>query len=187
MIILDCMNEGQRNVTRFMFLTGLSASEIARIRIQDIRDDYLFIRNFKPRRRKSKQTGKTKYRRRKIKITKAIRECLNTAIKKMSHRAEEEGKEDYVFLSVKGKLFSCSIFYEYWASAIKRSGLVYQRPYSTRHTFAAWALAMGKERDDVIRLMGHGSRKMVYDVYGKWPEGLSDDIEDIRWFMGNDF
>jgi integrase len=36
-------------------------------------------------------------------------------------------------------------------------------------------------------MMGHGSKKMVYEVYGQWPEGLENDIEKIRKFMGDDF
>jgi hypothetical protein len=36
-------------------------------------------------------------------------------------------------------------------------------------------------------MMGHGSRKMVYEVYVQWPEGLADDIEQIITFMGDDF
>lgn len=181
MLILECMNKGQVNVTRLMFLTGLSASEIAGIRQQDIQGDELLIRNFVTRRsKKPKKTGKTKYRRRVIPITRAIRACLD--------EARSKSTDEYLFRTVTGLHFNCSIYGDtYWKPAVRRAGLPYMKPYSTRHTFVAWALTLGKSPHQLVNLMGHGSKKMVYEVYGHWTKGLDEDLEKIREFMGEDF
>ena len=35
--------------------------------------------------------------------------------------------------------------------------------------------------------MGHGSKKMVYEVYGNYVEGLEQDAGKILEYFGNDF
>ena len=35
--------------------------------------------------------------------------------------------------------------------------------------------------------MGHGSKKMVYEVYGKYVEGLETDAGNILGYFGKDF
>jgi len=37
------------------------------------------------------------------------------------------------------------------------------------------------------RLMGHGSKSMIYDVYGKYVEGLERDRDRILDYFGEDF
>jgi integrase len=49
-----------------------------------------------------------------------------------------------------------------------------------RHTFVAWALTIGIDTGKLERLMGHGSKSMIYEVYGKYVEGLEKD-RDKRW------
>jgi len=36
-------------------------------------------------------------------------------------------------------------------------------------------------------LMGHGSKKMVYENYGKYMDGLEADQKKILAFLGTDF
>jgi len=62
----------------------------------------------------------------------------------------------------------------------------YTRSYSTRHTFAAWALGCVTP-ELVVALMGHGLKEMVYEVYGKWKKDLQKDVDAIRRFTGDDF
>ncbi|GAB4279551.1 MAG: hypothetical protein Kow0092_35310 [Deferrisomatales bacterium] len=45
----------------------------------------------------------------------------------------------------------------------------------------------GVHPDRVVRLMGHGSRQMVYEVYGRSAEGLEEDVGEIRAGVGSDF
>jgi integrase len=35
--------------------------------------------------------------------------------------------------------------------------------------------------------MGHGSKKMIYEVYGNYVEGLEKDKEKIHDYFGEDF
>jgi integrase len=39
----------------------------------------------------------------------------------------------------------------------------------------------------MVRLLGHGSKKMVYDVYGNYVDGLENDVWDIANYFGRDF
>ena len=39
----------------------------------------------------------------------------------------------------------------------------------------------------LVKLMGHGSKKMVYETYGQYVEGLEEDAEKILAYYGTDF
>lgn len=56
-----------------------------------------------------------------------------------------------------------------------------------RHSFAAWALTLRIDPNRLVRLMGHGSKKMVYEVYGDYIDGLEEDFWKILEYMGQDF
>ena len=56
-----------------------------------------------------------------------------------------------------------------------------------RHTFAAWALALRMDPNKLVNLMGHGSKKMIYEVYGNYVHGLETDAGKIFKYFGNDF
>jgi len=70
---------------------------------------------------------------------------------------------------------------------LKKAHIDYRVPYSTRHTFAAWALTTGMNPNKLVKRMGHGSKKMVYEVYGNDVEGLEKDAGKILEYFGNDF
>ena len=162
-----------------MFLTGTSASEIAGLRKQDITEDSLMVVNFIARDCDPYDEGKTVYRPRALPMTEPMRECLEEAAR--------TAQDEYLFRTATGLHFDCNRFRDNWESAIKRAGLDYMRPYSTRHSFAAWSLAIGVIPDLIVDLMGHGSKEMIYERYGKWKKDLQKDVEKIRRFMGDDF
>jgi integrase len=179
MSIIEQMHPHYRNVTRFMFLTGLSASEVADLEPADIQGDILELNTFIAHKRE-KDEGKSEYRARGIPITRAIRACLDEAL------ATTKGKT--LFMTVTGLPFQEGTYRKnYWQPALKRAGLRYIKPYSTRHTFAAWALVIGMNPNQLVPLMGHGSKKMVYEVYGEYTAGLAQDREKILSFLGKDF
>ncbi len=74
-----------------------------------------------------------------------------------------------------------------WTRALKAAGLPYRKPYATRHTFAAWSLIAGGHHERLVRLMGHGSRKMVYETYGEYVEGIELEAVRIREDSGDAF
>ena len=60
-------------------------------------------------------------------------------------------------------------------------------PYTTRHTFAAWSLTLGMSPEKLVTRMGHGSKKMIYEVYGKYVKELEKDAGKILEYFGSDF
>jgi integrase len=74
-----------------------------------------------------------------------------------------------------------------WNKALKESQIAYKTPYSTRHTFCAWALTIGLNPMKLVNLMGHSSKQMVYQTYGDYVEDLEDDTDDIIRYFGVDF
>jgi len=58
---------------------------------------------------------------------------------------------------------------------------------SMRRTFAAWALTLRIDPNKLVNLMGHGSKKMIYEVYGNYVEGLETDAGKILKYFGKDF
>jgi hypothetical protein len=63
----------------------------------------------------------------------------------------------------------------------------YKVPYTMRHSFAAWALSLRMDPNRLVNLMGHGSKKMIYEVYGHYVEGLEKDAGKILGYFGKDF
>ena len=74
-----------------------------------------------------------------------------------------------------------------WNKALDASQTAYKTPYSTRHTFCAWALTIGMNPMKLVNLMGHSSKQMVYQVYGEYVEDLEDDVDEIISYFGVDF
>ena len=74
-----------------------------------------------------------------------------------------------------------------WASAFKKAGIAYKVPYAMRHSFAAWALTLRMDPNKLVKLMGHSSKKMIYDVYGNYVDGLEEDAGKILEYFGKDF
>lgn len=168
-----------RPMIEVMVMTGMIHSEIAGLRKSDIRNDQLIIQNSIVLDVES-DVLKSQYRRRKIPITRAIRQRLDEAI----NRTDSE----YVFALSNGKLYRREGFIErVWRKALTAAGVPYQPPYSMRHTFAAWSLTLRMDPLRLVRLMGHGSKQMVFETYGNYVEGLEQDTLLILEYFGRDF
>ncbi len=48
-----------------------------------------------------------------------------------------------------------------WASALSAAGVAYQSPYVMRHTAASWLAQAGVSSDEIARLLGHSSTRIV--------------------------
>lgn len=48
-------------------------------------------------------------------------------------------------------------------------------------------MTIGIDPNKLVSLMGHGSKKMVYEVYGQYVPGLEVDAGKIERYFGNDF
>lgn len=179
MKIVDNIDPFFKNVAEFMIMAGTVGSEVSGLRKEDILDRKIWIRNSIIR-GYEKPELKNEYRERKLAITRSLRKLLDKAV------ARHEGK--YVFTMKSGRNFDIDSFRKNpWTSALKRAGISYRKPYMIRHTFAAWALTLRIDPNKLVGLMGHGSKEMVYEVYGKYVEGLETDAGKILGYFGNDF
>ena len=123
---------------------------------------------------------KNGYRERRIPITQAIAEILE--------HMQSKATSEYLFTMKDGDTFTAELFQRrVWVKAMKASGIKYRKPYTTRHTFAAWALCIRIDQNRLVSLMGHASKQMVYEVYGKYVEGLEKDRMAILRYFGRDF
>ena len=166
-------------VAETMIMTGMIGSEIAGLRKMDIVGDHIVIQNSIVRKHE-KTDLKTEYRSRRLPITAALRERLDTALNR--------SKSKYVFGMKSGRIFDVNSFRKNpWTTAFKKAGIPYKVPYTMRHTFAAWALALRMDPNKLVNLMGHGSKKMIYEVSGNYVEGLETDAGKILKYFGNDF
>ena len=95
---------------------------------------------------------------------------------------------DYVFTMKSGRSFDIDSFRKNpWTSAFKKASITYKVPYTMRHSFAAWSLTIGVDINRLENLMGHASKQMIYEVYGKYVEGLETDAGKILDYFGKDF
>jgi integrase len=177
--IVDEIDPFFKNVVEFMIMTGTIGSEIAGLRKEDIFNSKVHIQNSIIR-GYEKSELKNEYRKRKLPITESLRKVLERAI------SIHEGK--YVFTMKSGQNFDIDSFRKNpWTNALKRAGIPYRKPYMIRHTFAAWALTLRMDPNKLVSLMGHGSKEMVYEVYGEYVEGLERDAGKILDYFGKDF
>jgi integrase len=177
--IIEGIDPYYRPVAELMMLTGMIGSEVAGLRKKDVKGKKIVIKNSIVR-GEEKEMLKTKYRERSIPITTAIRQILDYAISCNNSK--------YVFLMKGGKTFNIDTFRKNaWTTAIRKAGIKYRVPYSIRHTYAAWSLAIGMHPNKLVSRMGHGSKQMIYEVYGKYVEGTEEDADNIRAYFGNDF
>ncbi len=111
---------------------------------------------------------KTKESKRSIKITRPIQESLDRQ-KELTTNLDSP----YVFLNNYGRPILQDKLRELWERAMKKSGLKYRKMYSTRHTFASWALAAGETPEWVARTLGHVGSAMIYKTYGRYIPNLT--------------
>lgn len=167
-----------RPIAVLMLLTGMIPSELAGICEGHLVKGYIHVRQVVSRGMLYKRT-KTAYRDRDIRITQHIQTALD-AIKGRS-------TGPFFITRESGKHFDHRFFWGKWSKAIKAAGIDYRVPYCLRHTFTAWCLCIGTDMNKLVDLLGHGSKEMVYNVYGKYVQGLEVDKEKILDFFGEDF
>ena len=177
---IGCAPEFYRPHLEFLVMTGLSASELAGLRKEDVSEKSITLKRSIVL-GEEKERLKNEYRFRRIPMTQAIK---NT-IEMMQVLSPDS---PYLFPMEHGGPFDGNSFRKVvWNKALEISQIAYKTPYSTRHTFCAWALTIGMNPMKLVSLMGHSSKQMVYQVYGEYVEDLEDDVEDIITYFGADF
>jgi integrase len=66
----------------------------------------------------------------------------------------------------------------FWDRIIKRAGVEYRIPYTTRHTFASLMLSSGVNPMWVARQMGHKDWGMIRKTYGRWLPDVDTSVQD---------
>ena len=179
LLILDAIPAWHRPMLEIMMLTGMIHSEISGLHRSSIHADYIMVQQSIVRQVES-STLKTRYRIRKISITKRIRAILDEVLARTD--------SPYVFAQPDGKPYMRENFTERtWTKAVKKCNIPYRPPYSIRHSFAAWSLLIGIEPLRLVKLMGHGSKQMVYEVYGNYLDGIETEYWEILDYFGKDF
>jgi integrase len=91
------------------------------------------------------------------------------------------GKRDLVFPGRNGAPVAHSNVEADFDAAQRAAGIVDQTGapkyplHSLRHFFASWGIDQGFNPKRLQELMGHGSIKMTFDVYGHWLGDIADD------------
>ncbi|MHC1698970.1 MAG: tyrosine-type recombinase/integrase [Geobacteraceae bacterium] len=176
--LLASFDPHYRRIAELFIMTGLSGSEISGLRKTAVKEDHLLIEESIVR-SVCKKDLKNDYRFREIPLTDRIRILIEAA------SADSEG--DYVFTMKNGRPFNTDKFRKVWMDACYNAGVVYRKPYTTRHTFAAWSLCLRMDPNRLVALMGHGSKQMIYEVYGQYVKGLEDDQLLILNYFGRDY
>lgn len=181
------LDEYHSRVTLIMLLTGMINSEISGLRKQDVElgeptaeePGAIHIRYKKTIRGEEGEKLKTVYRTREFPLTDKLRSILAACI--------QESPDDFVFTMKNGTPYSYEALRYAWCRALAGAGIDFRRLYSLRHSFAAWCFVVGIDIVRLEALMGHGSKQMLFERYGKYVAGLEKDKTAIIEFFGEDF
>ena len=168
--ILSHLPDQTRNYALLALWTGLRPSEQIALNWSDI--DFargvVFVRKAITRAAKGvAELPKTKSSRREVKILPPALQALSDQKTHTWVGAKPHGE---VFRNPgTGERWSSSqAVQKIWATALKRAGVRYRRPYQMRHTFASMMLSAGEHPMWVAQQMGHKDWAMIIRVYGKW-------------------
>ena len=172
-----------------MIMTGMIGSEIAGLRKSDLTNGYIEVQNKLVTKRKKEgnlvieaEQLKTDDRPRRIPITAKLNQLLQEVLK------QTDPEYEYVFRMKNGSKFNPDNFREAaWETAFRQAKLEYVRPYATRHSFAGWGLTLRMDPNRLVYLMGHSTKKMIYERYGKYVEDVEKDASRILDYFGKDF
>lgn len=174
------LDEWYRPIAELMVLTGTIPSELAGLCEGHIANGHIHIRQIISRGMLYKMP-KTESRIRDIPLTKRVRQLLDEI---MSRQANSAG---FIITGPTSHFLDHKQFWKEWSKAVTAAGINYRVPYCLRHTFAAWALCVDIHMNQLVALMGHSTKQMVYEVYGKYTKGLEQDRARIVEFFGDDF
>lgn len=138
---------------------GLRRGEILGLQIEDVYEDYIFVRhNLTALRGTSTlSTPKTQRSIRKIPITDVLKESLAECI--------GDRTTGYVLLSKMGTHISAPNFNRYWWQKMNMAKVERKHFHAFRHTFATKMLAAGVPVANVSALLGHSTPNTTYKVY----------------------
>jgi len=161
-------------IVELMVMTGMIVSEMAGLIREDISETHIMVRRSLTR--AGEGTLKNDFRQRDIPVTPAIRQRLEVLLKRTPRKR-------FVITRDFNPIDADGFRKNPWTRALKRAEIEYRVPYTLRHTFAAWQLTIGTHPEKLVGLMGHSSKKMIYEVYGRYVTGLEDDTTAIKEYF----
>jgi integrase len=179
-MVYEHLNPWCRPIAELMLLTGMIPSEVAGICNGHVAKGYIHVRQVVSR-GILYDSPKTPYRDRNIRITQHIKYILDVIMS----RSASVGP--FIITRESGGHFYHGYFWRKWSRAVRAAGIGYRVPYCLRHSFAAWSLCIGIDLNRLVNLLGHSTKEMVFEVYGKYTEGLEEDKGKILEFFGKDF
>lgn len=174
--IIAKLRDGENNLFRFFFWTGLRTSEAIALNWSDIDFVHGYVRVRRAITREAKgvaELPKTTAGRRDVKLLAPARAAL-LAQKALTFMIEVDGPV-FVNPTTRVRFTGPTQIRRVWRVALKRAGVRYRRPYQTRHTYASMMLSAGEHPMWVAKQMGHADWTMIARVYGRWMP--SADIE----------
>lgn len=178
--VLSKVEDYYRPGIELITLTGIIASELAAIRTDVINDDELPLR-WSLRDGDLKDYLKTGPRSRVMPMTKAIRRCLDLALK------QKQDDSIFIFRRKSGIELNDRCLRDALERACDAAGVKRFIPYALRHSFVAYCEIMGILESRIIGLMGHADKSMIDKIYGKYVDKLEKDADAIKAYFGEDF
>lgn len=181
-----------------LLLMGMIGSELEALLKHHVKEPFITIRCAITRHEGEiycKLKPKNWYRKRQIPITKRLRVLLEKSIAVSTNPALLEFANDitlpvdrFVLTMKDGSPFNYDSFRKtVWDRALKMARLEMKVPYAARHSFVQWSLIIGISKERLVSLMGHSTKKMVDEVYGRYRDGLIEEKEKILEYFGEDF
>lgn len=196
--LLACVDQHYHPVLELL-LMGMIGSELEALQKRHVKENALQIRCAVVRDKDGKAYLKYKpknwYRKRELPLTARLRSLLDqeaaasNASGLVSFADGIELPAHCFLLTMKdGRPFNYDSFRKtVWDKAIKKAGLDARVPYAARHTFVQWALLIGVNKNRLVDLMGHSTKKMIDEVYGVYRKGLIEEQQLILDYLGEDF
>ena len=195
--VLSCMDP-HYHVVMDLLLLGMIGSELEALLKQHVMGDMIQIRcalvrdegnkylKFKP---------KNWFRKRDIPITERMRELLDKAAASSTSPEIVEFDNNitipanqFVLTMKDGSPFNYKSFRKtVWDKALMQANMPPKVPYATRHTLVQWSLLIGVTKTRLVDLVGHSTKKMIDEVYGKYRHGLIEERERILEYLGEDY
>lgn len=196
--LLACVDRHYHPVMELL-LMGLIGSELEGLQKRHVKENALQVRCAVVRDKNGKAYLKFKpknwYRKRELPLTTRLKNLIDqaTAASNSSGLVTfEDGIElpahAFLLTMKDGRPFNYDSFRKtVWDKAIKQAGLDARVPYAARHTFVQWALLIGVNKNRLVDLMGHSTKKMIDEVYGDYRKGLIEEQQLILDYLGEDF
>lgn len=166
------------------FRSGLRIGELIGLKVSDLDmvNGIISVRHNVTRGRAT--TPKSLAGRRKVRMTRELREILSrqiTALKEETLKRKWKKVPIWIFVNEHGNKVGYGNFINrVWNPCMSKSKLARKTPHDMRHTYATMRLSMGHSLQEVSKEMGHSTPIVTYKTYYHWmPDMSTSNIDDL--------